>query len=155
MYLPGPMAILARKRDFHAAATRLARARPTKPAHLPDWLPETVSRLRKKSGFVSGYRFSTVPQVRARPLGANLGRETVAGCPILTSRFSTLGWDSTLPSPPPTFFHHKQRVSPITDIQPAMHDNDERIRESRPVPVFRGGRRIRQSPILGSFFGNL
>ena len=37
---------------------KMGRARPTKPAHLRDWLPKTVSRLRKKSGFVSGYRFS-------------------------------------------------------------------------------------------------
>jgi len=43
----------------------------------------------------------------------------------------------------PTFFHHNQPVSPITDAQPVERNNDARIEESRCVPVSQDGHRIR------------
>jgi hypothetical protein len=54
-----------------------------------------------------------------------------------------------------TFFITNHLCAPSQTSNPPSTDNDERIKESRPVPVFRGGHQIRQSPILGSSFGNL
>jgi hypothetical protein len=43
------------------------------------------------------------------------------------------------PNLPLALFHHKSPVCAITDIQPAIHDNNDRIAESRRVPVARDG----------------
>jgi len=43
-------------------------------------------------------------------------------------------------------------VCPITDAQPAVRDNDDRIEESRRVPVSEDGHRIRHKSHCGKPF---
>jgi hypothetical protein len=45
------------------------------------------------------------------------------------------------------FFHHKPSVSRITDIQPAMRDNEDLIGQRRSVSVSRDGPRRRPKAI--------
>ena len=68
------------------------------------------------------------------------------------SRFSRRGtlWPPQLCDLAFDLFHHKSPVCTITDFQPAPRDNDDRIEESRRVPVSPDGPGIGHNPILGS-----
>jgi hypothetical protein len=51
-------------------------------------------------------------------------------------------------------FSSQTSVRPITDFQPAVRDNEDRIGAAKRVPVSRDGYRIRHESHFGKLFDN-